>query len=256
MSSEIGGLRHWNNISGERIPGSTRIPIKEINEYFQGSVQGLVGLDLGSGGGRSTKELNQFFPKCGIIALDLCHSGLLRTPQVNGRVQGRAEELPFKKDAFDFVNVCGVMTNIVDRDAKNAKELRERVLKGLWLIMKPGGCLVISDFSAEHMIDDYPVNYDRHVLITGERGTIAVLKSGETFQGKSNEEVTAMKGTLAVERFAHHYTPRELIELLKNADFSVLRYSVENALTPKGKRPIENIIITAMKSPIEQSKIS
>lgn len=246
--TEVGGIPVWNEqITGEKIPGSTRIPVVEIMEYFNGETRGLVGLDLGSGKGRSTKVLEEFLVGSKIIALDLSFSGLTLT-QAQDKIQAKAEELPFRENSFDFINVCGVMTNIVDEDPKIAKENRTLVLSNLYLALKAGGCVVISDFGALHLMDDYRVNYDRHALITGERGTIAVLKNGENFIGKSDEEVAALKGTDAIERYAHHYTPDELIDLLQAAGFNIRKYSIETVQTPVGNKTIENIIMLAEKA--------
>lgn len=244
---EVGGLSVWNEkFSGQNIPGSTRVPVREIFDYFKGQTQGLIGLDLGSGQGRSTEILNESLQGSHITALDLSLSGLLLT-EAPHKIQARAEKLPFKSESFDFINVCGVMTNLVDKDPQTAQDLRKKTMSALFSAVKPGGCVVISDFGAEHILDDYPVNYDRHALITGEHGTIAVLKTGENFTGKSDQEVAAMKGTEAIERYAHHYTPIELVTLFQNAGFKVSSYTLEVAQTPIGKRPIENIIVTAEK---------
>jgi len=244
---EVSGMAVWNRlIKAENIPGSTRVPVSEIFRYFDGKINGLRGLDLGSGRGRSTKILTELLPGSSITALDLSHSGLKLT-EVHDRVQGRAEELPFLDGSFDFVNVCGVMTNIVNIDPAIAREMRKKVLSNLYSIIKPGGCVVISDFGAEHLFDGYGVNYVRHFLITGEMHTIAVLKSGENFAGKSDNDVVAMRGTGAIERYAHHYTLREMTELLKNAGFNVCKCSIETTETPVGKKTIENIIVLAEK---------
>jgi len=245
--SEVGGLSVWNEqLRGKNIQGSTRVPVREIIDYFQGNTKNLRGLDLGSGQGRSTKILKDSLIGSNITALDLSTEGLALTETKN-RIQAKAEALPFEPESFDFINVCGVMTNLVGETEEEAKALRENVLTGLYDVLKPGGCIVISDFGAEHLLDDYNVNYKRHALITDEQGTIAVLKSGETFVGKSNEEIAAMRGTDVIERYAHHYTPRELAILLQSTGFIVDRYDVEIAQTPKGKKPIENIIMLASK---------
>jgi len=244
---EVSGLAVWNHrIDGEKIPGSTRVPVAEIFAYFGGKVNGLRGLDLGSGRGRSTAILEGCLEGSRITALDLSFSGLTLT-QVSDKIQARAEELPFRQQSFDFVNVCGVMTNIVDNDPLVALEMRKKVLSNIFRVVKTGGCVVVSDFGAEHLFDGYNVDYRRHSLITGEIGTIAVLKNGESFIGKSDEEVAAMRNTGVIERYAHHYKPEELILLLMEAGFVIQRYSIEKAQTPVGKKPIENIIILAAK---------
>jgi SAM-dependent methyltransferase len=244
---QVGGISVWNeSFRGAEIPGSTRVPVREINDFFKGETENLKGLDVGSGNGRSTKVLKEFLKGSDVVALDLSHEGLFLT-ETKRKVQAKAEELPFRPDAFDFINVCGVMTNIVDEDPNKAQELRAKVMSSLYSVLKPGGCIVISDFNADHLLDNYPVNYDRHALITKEHGTIAVLKNRETFIGKGNEEIAALRGTDKIERYAHHYSPKELVGLMQDAGFNVQKYSVEVAQTPKGNRPIENIVILAEK---------
>ncbi len=243
----VGGIPVWKEgIPGKDIPGSTRIPVDEIRRFFQGNTNKLQGLDLGSGKGRSTKVLETSLPGSTITALDLNLDGL-RLTETKNKTQAQAENLPFPPNKFDFVNVCGVMTNLVDENPTTAQQLRARVVSELHRVIKPGGCVVISDFGSEHLLDAYDVNYERHALITGERGTIAVLKSGENFIGKSNEAISAMKGTNAIVRYAHHYAPEELVDLLHTTGFNVLTCTTELGQTPAGQRPIDNLIVIAQK---------
>jgi len=246
LGSQVGGSVVWDEYLPMNIPGSTRVPVEEICSYFNGVTDGLTGLDVGSGRGRSAKILKEYLPGSHISALDISFEGLADT-EAKTKIQAKAEELPFKPNSFDFVNVCGVMTNLVDKDPKKALELRVRVVLSLYSILKSGGCIAISDFGADHLFDRYPVNYNRHKLITQEYGTIAVLKNGDTFIGKSDDEVKALRNTNQIERYSHHYTIRELIDLLRNAPFEVYKYSVELAQTPKGNKTIDNVIVLAKK---------
>jgi ubiquinone/menaquinone biosynthesis C-methylase UbiE len=245
-NGNIGGVEFWDGeIEGSKIPGAASVPIKELKDFF-GTKDNLIGLDLGSGQGRSTSELRQFFPNSKIVALDLSSSGLQLT-NTEYKTQAKAERLPFENNAFDFINVCGVMTNIVDKDPVKAQDLRHNVMNELFRTIKPEGCVVISDFGSEHLLDNYYVNYERHKLITKEYGTIAVLKTGENFTGKTNAEVAAIADTDKVERFAHHYTNVEMRELLTNVGFKVEKFSICLATTPNGKNKIDNLIFVAVK---------
>lgn len=243
----INGLEVWNRqIEGVRIPGSTRVPFEEILRFFEGKTQGLSGLDLGSGKGRSTAVLSEALPGTSLTALDLSLSGLQAT-KAEKRVQASAELLPFTSESFDFINVCGVFTNLVAETTLESIRLREQVIQELFRVLKKNGCLVISDFSALHLFDNYNVNYDRHALITGEQGTIAVLKSGESFVGKSDDDLKKMRGTDVIERFAHHYTPEELVHLLETTSLKLLSYTIELGKTPSGN-DIENIVLVITKT--------
>lgn len=241
---EVGGLKVWKEV--KQIPGATNVPANEIKEFFGGETEGLLGLDVGSGEGRSTEILQSALSKAEIIPFDLSFEGLSKTRSAD-KVQARAEEMPFPKERFDFINLCGVMTNLVGRNPESAKQLRERVIESLYRVLKPGGCLAISDFGADHIFDDYRVNYERHALITGEPGTVAVLRSGENFIGKSDEEVAAMKGTNKIVRYAHHYTTQELVDLVASQGFKVRKCTIDLATTPVGKKQIENLIVLAEK---------
>ena len=134
-----------------------------------------------------------------------------------------------------------------------AQQLRTSVVSELYRVIKPGGCVAISDFGSDHYLDAYDVNHERHALITGERGTIAVLKSGENFTGKSNEAIAAMKGTSAIVRYAHHYALRELINLVQAAGFTFLTGTIELTQTPTGQKPIDNLIVLAKKPLMENA---
>lgn len=238
--------RLWSDLGANEIPGTAKVPVEEIISFFKGKTVGLLGLDIGSGSGRSSEILKK---KTGsdIVALDLNIAGLKST-RVDKKTQARAEKLPFRPDAFDFVVVCGVMTNLVDRQPDKAKQLRLDVAKLLFKVVKPGGCVAVSDFGSERILDDYNVDYKRHFLITGEMGTIAVLRSGETFYGKSDDEIIALgKRHGVVERYAHHYTRQELSVLFTDVGFSIDSTQVGLVQTPRGKVCLDNIVQVARK---------
>ncbi len=241
----ITGRSVWEKFKGQ-IPGTTRVPGNELKELL-GKAKGKVGLDLGCGSGRSTavlkKELN-----CELVALDLSLPGLKTVESTKKRVLARGEALPFENATFDFVNVCGVMTNLTDRDPQKAQAMRDNLAQEAFRCLKKGGVLVVSDFSARHALSGYPVNYDRHKLITGERGTIAVFdpKAKITFEGLTNEEVKQLGHSEHLERFAHHYLPEELISIFQNAGFQALKYTIEIRQTPS-RTPIDTIILAAVK---------
>lgn len=242
--THVDGQEIWKTIKGIQIPGSTRTPIIEISNFFKRKTGGLIGLDLGSGKGRSTHELQQL-SGTSITAADLSISGLRET-DAGSRVQANAERLPFADLSYDFVNLCGVMTNLVAENPEQSISLRKKVLNEVARVLKKNGCVVISDFSSLHLFDGYDVSYPRHALITGEMGTIAVLKKGTTFAGLSDHEVAALKNTDAIQRYAHHYSPAELIVLVQNSGLEVVQYTIELGKTPSGNA-IENIILVAKK---------
>ena len=206
-------------------------------------------MDLGSGEGRSTAVLQKSFPEAKIVAFDLSHKGLEKTGREVGRVKGTALELPFANESTDAIVLCGVMTNITDKDPEVAVSARRKVLKEIERILKPNGVCVISDFNSEQRLSKYNVNYFRHQLITGEYGTIAVFdpSAGITFRGKSDEEVALLAKSPYLQRFAHHFSPEELKNLIESQKrLKVAKYSVETERTPSGN-PIDTVVMTFRK---------
>lgn len=247
VSTEISGLGVWDRkFEGDVIPGSSRVPVREIWDFFGGKTAGLVGLDSGSGSGRGTKLLRDQL-NASVYALDLSIAGLKNT-EGGLRVQGSAVDLPYKDETFDFITICGVMTNITSTDTEAARKMRHRIAAEAFRCIKPEGLVIISDFSADHTLSGYPVNYPKHELITGELGTIAVFDPAKkiSFQNKSDEEIKQMASSPDLVRFAHHFQPSELAKIFLETGFEVPRYTIELGKTPSGN-PIENIILSAVK---------
>jgi SAM-dependent methyltransferase len=246
VRTKVSGYDVWCvKFEGDSIPGSTRIPIREIREYYNGQTADLNGLDLGSGSGRGSELLERELG-AKVTALDLSHAGLINT-RAESRVQANGIDLPFADEAFDFAVICGVMTNLTDREVKISQDMRRRLAEGAKRCTKSGGVVIVSDFSSDHTITGYPVDYRRHALITGEIGTIAVFdpKAKVSFRGLSDDEVKRLIDSPFLVRFAHHYSSAELAGIFMEAGFTVPTYQIEIGQTPSGN-PIENIIMTAV----------
>jgi SAM-dependent methyltransferase len=235
-------------LKGQKIPGSTRVPAQEIIEtYGSKGLNNKKFLDAGSGSGRSTQVLKNIGIG-DVVALDLSFEGLALTGSTPHKLNASAEFLPLADNSFDGINLCGVMTNLTDRDFAVSQQLRQDVAKELYRCLKPGGRLFVSDFCAEHFLTDYPVDYRKHALITGESGTIAVFDPDAkiSFRGLSDDDIRTLgQDSIKLVRFAHHYLPNELSAIFKNAGFDIESYKIERGETPSGK-PIENIIVVAM----------
>lgn len=242
----ISGKKVWEGF-GDRIPGSTRVPVEELKDLL-GNTQGKVGLDLGCGSGRSTEILTERLG-CKVVALDLSLPSLKAVKTTEEKVQASGEFLPFEDKSFDFVNVCGVMTNLTDWDPEKAILKRANLAKEVFRCLKNYGVIVVSDFCADQALSKYPVSYRRHALITKEMGTIAVFdpKAKVSFEGLSDEEVEALRKSEDLVRFAHHYKPAELDDIFKEAGFQSVKYTVEVGKTPSGI-PIDNVIFTARRT--------
>ena len=249
MSEDLTSEEFW--VQQERIPGSTRVPIRELKSVLSDrDNQEMVILDLGSGEGRSTRAIKKAFPKAEVVAFDLSHQGLEKTVAEADRVQGTVLELPFSNEAADGVVLCGVMTNITDKEPEKAVEARKKVFEEISRVLKPGGICVISDFSNAHLLTGYPVNYTRHKIITDEYGTIAVFDPMDkiSFAGLSDEEVADLSPQVI--RLAHHYSPEEMIGLVKSQeDLAVSSYSVERGTTPSGT-PIDTLVMVVIKKTV------
>jgi ubiquinone/menaquinone biosynthesis C-methylase UbiE len=242
--------KYW--VNQREISGSTRVPIEELREFGSNKIGDgkKVILDLGSGEGRSTSTLQSFFPEAKIIAFDLSREGLKKTAlEATGRVQGTILELPFGNESADGIVLCGVMTNIADKDPNEAINARKKALKEVARVLKQGGVCVISDFNSEHELSNYSVNYFRHQLITGEYGTIAVFDPSAkiTFRGRSDDDIALLAKSPYLQRFAHHYSPKELMDLIESQkELKIIKYSVEIGRTPSGN-PIDTIVMSFKK---------
>jgi len=256
--AKIDGFEHgtyWQEVvEGDKIPGSTRVPVFEISRHFA-SINKEVGdqgeriiVDLGSGSGRSTEVLQKSFPGVDVVALDLSLSGLQQTEWVDKKIAASVDSLPLADSSVDVFSMCGVMTNLVDRDPEISKEIRKKTAQEIKRCLKEGGMCVISDFVRPHNLSGYPADYGRHSLITNEEGTIAVFDPSKkiTFKNLSDGEVEALTNSPDLQRFAHHYKPEELIKIFQGEGLKATAYSIEIGNTPSGT-PIDTIILSVVK---------
>lgn len=147
-------------------------------------------LDVASGTGDLALEIQDACPDCEVIASDFCaemlaHAssrGLART------LVADALQLPFPEASFDVVTVAFGLRNMADYPA---------ALREMHRVLKPGGRLVILDFSLPNGILRAPYRlYLHHVLprmagwLTGQRdayeylgGSIEQFPAGEAMTG-------------------------------------------------------------------------
>ncbi len=144
-------------------------------------------LDVASGTGDLALEIQQACPDCEVIATDFCAEMLAHAKSrgIVKTVVADALALPFADDAFDVVTVAFGLRNMADYPA---------ALKEMARVLKPGGRLVILDFSIPTGLLRKPYRwYLHHVLphlagwITGQRdayeylgGSIEAFPSGST----------------------------------------------------------------------------
>lgn len=247
MTEFVNGVEVWKNYEARSIPGSTRIPIQEIRDMFP-ITSSLLGLDVGSGAGRSAGILRKELG-CKIVAIDVNVQGLLATDNINLRIAGDAQLLPFKNDVFDFVSLAGLMANLTHKEPEKAKIMRYQVAQEVYRCLRPGGCAVVSDFAATGELSGLKHNYRGHALVTGEYGTSVGFSPPcpTDFEAMTDDEILEYTRTHTIDRFTHHYTPFELVEIFHQAGFKVPRYSIELGKSSSG-RERDAIVLTAVKA--------
>lgn len=143
-------------------------------------------LDVASGTGDLALEIQDGCPDCEVIATDFCAEMLVhaKTRGIANTVVADALALPFADGEFDAVTVAFGLRNMADYPA---------ALKEMARVIKPGGHLVILDFSIPRGLLKEPYRwYLHHVLphlagwITGQRdayeylgGSIEAFPSGK-----------------------------------------------------------------------------
>jgi ubiquinone/menaquinone biosynthesis C-methylase UbiE len=118
-----------------------RLILPVLSRTTQGSGRWL---ELGCGSGSATRGVLETFPKARVTALDLS-AQYLKIAQENLRsydkvdfLQGDASALTFKDETFEAVFSVYLLHEM-------PKEVRERVIREAWRVLKPGGVLVFAD---------------------------------------------------------------------------------------------------------------
>lgn len=147
-------------------------------------------LDVASGTGDLALEIQDQCPECEVIASDFCAEMLAHASSrgIANTVVADALNLPFATGSFDVVTVAFGLRNMADYPA---------ALREMFRVIKPGGRLLILDFSLPDGIFRMPYRlYLHHVLprmagwVTGERdayeylgGSIEAFPSGPAMTG-------------------------------------------------------------------------
>jgi demethylmenaquinone methyltransferase/2-methoxy-6-polyprenyl-1,4-benzoquinol methylase len=177
------------------------VTTRQLKEFPEGAI-----LDLCAGTLPLSLELTRQAPDRQVVAIDFCEdmlrSGLRSLPN-DGRKQritavcGDGEEIPAASEKFWGVTVAFGVRNL----ARTEKGLAE-----MWRILKPGGKLLILEFSRPRNVFFKPVYtfYLNKVL-----PRVAGMVSGD----KEAYEYLASY-------IAEFYEPEELLAMIKNAGFS------------------------------------
>lgn len=236
----------WLRFTEGTTPAST--PAPDLKPYIEPTPEKLI-VDVGCGWGRVVGQL--YLEGYSVIGTDINAKEIEyakekareiidpdRPNTLEYQVDNATEHINLPNEFADGAVLNAVLTAIV------SQEDRHRIIKEIRRVLKPGGILSIAEFGRT-TTKEYPVDYRKHALITGEYGTIMAFKDKtKNFRGLSDAEIRALE-TEEIEYFAHHYTEKELRELLK--DFEIVKFEKREFQTRSGK-PINGFEIIAQKN--------
>ncbi len=103
-------------------------------------------LDIGTGTGRTLKQIRRAFPNLELIGLDLSDSYLrqankslnYRSHSLTQLIRGNAEQLPFPRNSIQAITCVYLLHEL-------PRKVRQDVIKECWRVLEPGGRLIIAD---------------------------------------------------------------------------------------------------------------
>jgi demethylmenaquinone methyltransferase / 2-methoxy-6-polyprenyl-1,4-benzoquinol methylase len=141
-------------------------------------------LDVASGTGDLALEIQDACPDCEVIATDFCAEMLAHasTRGIQKTVVADALDLPFSPDQFDVVTVAFGLRNMADYPAAVREMLR---------VLKPGGRLLILDFSLPNGILRKPYRFYLHRILPKLAGALTGQRDAYEYLGGSIEQFPA-----------------------------------------------------------------
>jgi len=138
-------------------------------------------LDVASGTGDLALEIQDACPDCEVIASDFCAEMLAHASSrgLEHTVVADALALPFSDGGFDVVTVAFGLRNMADYPAALREMLR---------VLKPGGRLVILDFSLPDGILRTPYRLYLHHVLPRMAGWLTGQKDAYEYLGGSIEK--------------------------------------------------------------------
>ena len=164
-------------------------------------------LDVASGTGDLALEIQSQCPDCEVIASDFCAEMLAHAASrgIAKTIVADALNLPFSDEGFDVVTVAFGLRNMADYPA---------ALREMHRVLKPGGRLVILDFSLPNGIMRGPYRWYLHNVLPHLAGWLTGQQDAYEYLGGSIEQFpsgTAMTGLLESCGFSKTgYTPLTL----------------------------------------------
>ncbi len=143
-------------------------------------------LDVASGTGDLALEIQGQCPKCEVIASDFCAEMLAHAASrgIAKTVVADALKLPFADGEFDVVTVAFGLRNMADYPA---------ALREMHRVLKPGGHLVILDFSLPCGLMRGPYRWYLHYILPHLAGLLTGQKDAYEYLGGSIEQFPAGK---------------------------------------------------------------
>ena len=164
-------------------------------------------LDVASGTGDLALEIQSQCPQCEVIASDFCAEMLAHAASrgIAKTIVADALQLPFPDGEFDVVTVAFGLRNMADYPA---------ALREMHRVLKPGGRLVILDFSLPNGIIRGPYRWYLHNVLPHLAGWLTGQQDAYEYLGGSIEQFpsgTAMTALLESCGFVKTgYTPLTL----------------------------------------------
>ena len=138
-------------------------------------------LDVASGTGDLALAVQDACPDCAVVASDFCPEMLAHAASrgLPHTVVADALNLPFESDSFDVVTVAFGLRNMADY---------EKALGEMRRVLKPGGRLVILDFSLPQGILRGPYRFYLHRVLPKMAGWLTGEKDAYEYLGGSIEQ--------------------------------------------------------------------
>ena len=143
-------------------------------------------LDVASGTGDLALEIQDQCPQCEVIASDFCAEMLVHATSrgVAKTLVADALNLPFSDCEFDVVTVAFCLRNMADYPAALREMLR---------VLKPGGRIVILDFSLPGGVMRGPYRWYLHNVLPRMAGLLTGQKDAYEYLGGSIEQFPSGK---------------------------------------------------------------